>query len=289
MVIIERLSNYRALLGESPVYDSRLNRLYWVDIDGHRLIYKDLESGKEGFIDLPDVITSVQLKDETDSLIVTVRHGFYEVNLSNNSVRLIAEVEKEISENRFNDGKCDALGRYWAGTMNIPMNSPTGALYSLDIAHQVKKHLDGLTISNGLAWSLDNKYFYLIDTPPKKVYGFDLDLAKGEIYNKRVVIDFSSEVGRPDGMTIDEEGMLWIAHSRGGRISRWDPKSGKKLLEIELPVSSTTSLTFGGEDLDQIFVTTAVNLAKPGEDLAGYVYVIRGVGVRGVENNLCKV
>lgn len=289
MVSILKFSSYRALLGEGPVYDLGTNRIYWVDIDGHKIIYKGLDDGKESIINLPDVVTSIQLKEETDKLVATLRHGFYEVNLDNGNLKLLGEVEKDMQTNRFNDGKCDALGRYWAGTMNLNLTEPTGAFYSLELDHRIIKHLDGLTISNGLAWSLDNKILYLIDTPPKKVYRFDFNLSKGEISNQRIAIDFSNEIGRPDGMTIDSEGKLWIAHSRGGRISRWDPQTGKKLLEIELPVSSTTSLTFGGRGLDKIFVTTSVNLGREGETTTGWLYMIEGLGIRGTESYICKV
>lgn len=225
MVSIVKFSSYRALLGEGPVYDIRTNKIFWVDIDGHKIKSKDLDEEKESVIKLPDVVSSIQLKEDTNKLLATLRHGFYEVDIENGNTKLIAEVEKDMPQNRFNDGKCDSIGRYWAGTMNIQLDAPTGALYSLEVDNKIVKHLDGLTISNGLAWSLDNKFFYLIDTKPKKVYRFNFDLIKGEISNQLVAIDFSDERGRPDGMTIDSEGKLWIAHSRGGRISRWDPQT----------------------------------------------------------------
>nr|KJR72758.1 MAG: gluconolaconase [Vulcanisaeta sp. AZ3] len=288
MVSIKTLSNYKAVLGEGPLYDPGLNRVYWVDINVGRINYVDLDSGREGFIKTPDVVTSIQLR-EGGGLIITMRHGFYAVNIDTGQVRVLAEVETDMPMNRFNDGKCDAEGRYWAGTMDINENAPTGSLYVLDLDGKVRKVLDGLTISNGIAWSLDNKTMYLIDTPTLNVYAFDFDLKNGFISNRRVIINFRNETGKPDGMTIDSEGMIWIAHARGGRVSRWDPVSGRKLLEIGMPASGTTSVIFGGKDLGILFVTTASILSKQEELFSGYLYTIEGLNIKGITPYTCKL
>lgn len=133
-------------------------------------------------------------------------------------VKEIYKVKDWDSRNRFNDGKCDAVGRYWIGTMNLEEKYPTAGFYVLDTDLSFRKVLDNVTISNGLAWSSDNKTLYYIDTPTKKIFEFDFDLERGKISNKKVLIDLSSVQGNPDGMTIDSKDNLWVALFGGGKV-----------------------------------------------------------------------
>ncbi|AEA11641.1 Regucalcin-like protein [Thermoproteus uzoniensis 768-20] len=276
------VGSYKAVLGESPVYDPRTDRLYWVDIEGMYVRYLDLSTGREGGVRTPDLVTSVQLHADGE-LAATLRHGFYRVYLDG-GIEEVALVEADMPHNRFNDGKCDAAGRYWAGTMNLDLATPTGSLYSLGLDRKVRKHLSGLAVSNGIAWSLDWKTMYLVDTPVKRIYALDFDLERGEASGARTAIDMSGEAGRPDGIAVDSEGLLWIAHARGGRISRWDPSTGEKVEEIEMPVKAVTSLTFGGPDLGVLYVTTA---SWSGEEWSGRVIEVE-VDARGLAPSLCR-
>ncbi|MCY0859989.1 MAG: SMP-30/gluconolactonase/LRE family protein, partial [Sulfolobaceae archaeon] len=268
-----------------PVYDDLTNRLYWIDILGKKLIYLDISTGVETIIETPDMISSLCVIDEK-RVIATIMHSFYIIDIEKKKFEKIAEVKEEKQNTRFNDGKCDPLGRYWAGTMDMKEKEPIGALYKLDLDKKIYKILEGLTISNGLAWSLDNKKLYLIDSPPKKVYQMDFNLEKGTVENRRVALDLTQEQGVPDGMTIDEEGMLWIAHHGGGKVTRWDPEKGKKLEEIKLPVTYVTSVTFGGTDLKDLYITTRSHDPQTGglvnEPLAGKLFRER-VGIRGAK------
>jgi len=276
---LKTLSRYKAVLAEGPVYDYELNKLFWVDIDGKKVITHDFNTEEEKIYDTPDVVSSLCVIDEKKS-IVTLRHGFYILNLENGKLLQVYELKND-EENRFNDGKCDVLGKYWAGTMNLNTQDPkpTGGLYKFD-GNSLTKMLDGLYLSNGLGWDPDNTVFYLIDTPLRKVFAFDFDKEKGEIYNKRVAVDFKDEPGRPDGMTVDEEGFLWIAHSRGGKVSRWNPKNGEKVYEIKLPVRDVSSVTLGGKEMNQLFITT---MSRSGEPQAGMVFTVK-VDVRGLKS-----
>ena len=265
-----RSSSYQAGLGESPVYDPDSDALFWVDIPARRIVRRDLETGSESVFDAPDVVSSIQLTRSPGVLVCTLRHSFCRADLSAGVFTVLAEVEKDVASNRFNDGKCDPSGRYWAGTMNLDLASPTASLYVLDIDGSVKRRATGLAVSNGLAWSRDGKRMYHIDTPLLKVFSYDYDPGTGEIGGREVCVDFKGEAGRPDGMTVDSEGMLWIAHARGGRVSRWDPDEGEKLGERLFPFKATTSLTFGGRRLDRLYVTTSSELL--GEPEAGHVY-----------------
>ncbi|AAK43142.1 SMP-30/gluconolactonase/LRE family protein [Saccharolobus solfataricus] len=276
---LKTLGNYKAILGESPVYDREGNRLFWVDIDGKKVIVNNLDTNEEKYYDTPDLVTSLCLIDYK-RIIVTLRHGFHTLNLTTGEITPYLELENN-GENRFNDGKCDIRDRYWAGTMNLHIENPkpTASLYKLE-GQRLTKVLDKLYRSNGLGWDPDNKLFYLIDTPLRKVFQFDFDKDKGDIYNKRIVMDFKYEPGRPDGMTIDEEGYLWIAHSAGGKVSRWNPKNGEKVSEIKLPVLYVSSVTFGSPEMNQIFITT---MSKGGEPLAGRLFTAK-MNIKGLQS-----
>ena len=279
-------------MGESPIYDHRTNTLLWIDATGKKILRRNLDEESELSTDCPDLISSIQLTERTGALVGTMMHRFCRINLETGKFEALGEVEKDLECNRFNDGKCDLSGRYWAGTMNIDSvypnpGVPTASLYVLDLDKRIRKTLGGLSISNGLAWSKDNRAMYLVDTPVKKVFQFDFDLKAGEIRNQRVCIDFKDEEGRPDGLTIDTEGMLWIAHARAAKLSRWDPKNGRKVSEFLLPTKGTTSVIFGGKKLDTLYVTSASDLAS--DDAAGYVYVLEEIGATGFDSNICKV
>jgi len=276
---LKAFSNFKAVLAEGPVYDYELNRLFWVDIYGRKVITHDFNTEEEKFYDTPDVVTSLCVIDEK-RIITTLRHGFYFLNLDSGKLYQIYELKND-EKNRFNDGKCDIAGRYWAGTMNLNEADPepTGSLYKFS-NNNLTRMLDGLYLSNGLGWSPDNSVFYLIDTPLRQVFAFDFDKDKGEIFNKRVAVDFKDEPGRPDGMTVDEEGFLWIAHSGGGKVSRWNPNNGEKVFEIKLPVRDVSSVTFGGKEMNQLFITT---MSRSGEPQAGMVFTAK-VNVKGLKS-----
>jgi sugar lactone lactonase YvrE len=159
--------------------------------------------------------------------------------------------------NQFNDGKCDPAGRFWAGTVDFTDFERLGNLYRLDPDLSVHRMLEGVQISNGIAWTLDGTEMYYIDSRLHRVDAFDCDLETGEIENRRVAFHIPEEMGLPDGMTIDGEGMLWIALFKGSRVSRWDPFESRLLQTVDLPVSNVTSCAFDGENLDQLYITTA--------------------------------
>ncbi|AEE93217.1 SMP-30/Gluconolaconase/LRE domain protein [Acidianus hospitalis W1] len=275
--IVEVFSKYKAKLGEGPIYDRDNDRLFWVDIEGKKIIIEEgiTKNSVEKIVNLPDLVSSLCVINETE-VIATIRHGFYILNINTGGLTKLLEIETDLKDNRFNDGKCDPLGRYWAGTMNMKKSGPTGNLYKLE-SNKISKILGGLTVSNGLGWSPDNDKMYLIDSPVRKVYVFDFNLNRGEIYNKQVLIDFGSEPGNPDGMTVDEEGYLWIAHWGGGKVSRWSP-NGKKVFEIKMPVTYVSSVTFGGEDLSTLFITSA---SKDDEVQSGKLFMV-DVKIRGL-------
>lgn len=243
-------------LGEGPSWDSRNRVLYWVDIFRGIVHVYDPDESKDKVVQAGHYVSSV-VPRKSGGVAVTLQHGFYTLDLEEGRPTLLAEVEKSLTGNRFNDGKCDPAGRFWAGTMDIGEKSPFGALYVLEGGKDVKKVLEAVTISNGLGWSPDKRTMYYIDTPTRCISAFDYSERTGEIENRRTAIDMSDQPGYPDGMTVDEEGMIWVAHWGGGRVTRFDPRTARALEHVEIPASQVTSCCFGGEGLRQLYVTTA--------------------------------
>ncbi|PWW00989.1 sugar lactone lactonase YvrE [Paenibacillus cellulosilyticus] len=246
-----------AALGEGPVWDPINARLYWVDILANKIhIYDPNQPHLSSYIEVGPYVSSV-IPRRSGGLVVTLQDGFYAFDPESAELTLLAKVESPELGNRFNDGKCDPSGRYLAGTMSLNDVVGNGKLYCLDLDHTVKPLVSEVTISNGLAWTSDGTTLYFIDTPTQQVVAYDYELTTGALSNRRVAITIPDEEGYPDGMTIDSEGMLWIAHWGGWQVARWNPITGDKLLSIPIPASQVTSCTFGGPELDELYITTA--------------------------------
>lgn len=219
---LELLVDAKAALGEGPCWDARKRVLYWVDIlNGNLFLYDPLKNTNRS-IHLGQFIGAV-VPRHTGDVTVVLKNGFFHLDLESETLDSICDPEYHIVSNRFNDGKCDPKGRFWAGTMDIQEQEGKGALYRLDKDHTCHKIRDNIHISNGLAWGNSNHTMYFIDSPTRKVIGFDYDVETGGIENGRTIIDLSHKKGIPDGMTIDQEGMLWIAEWGGWEVSRWNP------------------------------------------------------------------
>jgi sugar lactone lactonase YvrE len=213
--------------------------------------------------------------------VAALQDGFWAVG--DGPAERIAAVPEARPGLRFNDGKCDPAGRFWAGTMAYDQAEGAGALYRLDPDGLARMVIDEVTISNGLAWSLDGRTMYYIDTPTQRVDAFPCDPVTGAVGDRRSEIHIPPEAGAPDGMTIDAEGGLWIALWGGSAVHRY--LDGRLEQVIELPVSQPTSCCFGGESMDELYVTSARQGLSAGrlraETLAGALFRIRP-GVRGL-------
>jgi len=262
----EIIHDAKATLGEGPAWDSKTDTLYWVDILEKRVHYH--RDGEDGFIQL-DKMPGCLAPTKDENLLVAARASILKLKPASGKQTHLASVT-EPANNRFNDGKCDPAGRFLAGTMNMDEKTPSGALYSFD-GQSVTKLLDGIRISNGLAWSPDFKTFYYIDTPTRQVKAFDYDLSTGQIANPRVGITVPKFLGWPDGMTSDVEGNLWIAMWGGAQVTRWNPHTGQLLEGISLPAKNVTSCAFGGENLNELYITSAC-VGLNDADLAAYRY-----------------
>jgi sugar lactone lactonase YvrE len=252
----ELVIDSKSVLGEGPIWDARNNRLLFVDIEKHLLFMYQPSSGSLKHIDIGQRVSAVVPKRD-GNLLLALEKRISILNLDTQDLDIVLEVENDLPANRFNDGKCDPAGRFWIGTMAMDMSDGRANLYRVDQDLTIKRMLDEVTISNGLAWSLDSKKMYYIDTPTRKVDCFDYDNATGEICNRRSVIEIPETMGYPDGMTIDAKGQLWIALFGGGIVTCWNPDRGTLIKSYPIPAINVTACAFGGEDLDELYVTTA--------------------------------
>ena len=275
---VELLVDAHAQVGEGPLWDEERQVLYWVDILSSLLYIYDPATGENRALDVGRHVGTVVTR-ASGGLMLAVREGFASFDLETQELTLIANPEAHITGNRFNDGKCDPAGRFWAGTMAYENPTNQGSLYRLDTDLSVHKIFGDVAISNGIIWSLDHTTMYYIDTLRKNVRAFDYADDTGDISNERVIINVPEEIGMPDGMAIDSEGMLWVAHYGGSCVSRWNPNTAQLLLKIDLPVTQVTACAFGGPNLDTLFITSAAQELDAAElerqPLAGGLFSIK--------------
>jgi len=286
---MELVGNISSILGEGPVWDAKEGFIYWIDIlNGHLHSYQP-NSKIQRTIQLEQMIGSYALSSNGE-IIAALKEGIYWVNKQTGHKEFIIQPEIKLPNNRFNDGKCDPAGRFWAGTMSISEDKEAGSVYVFEKNKDSsridsKKVISNVTISNGMAWSRDGGTFYYIDTPTSEIVAFDYDLNTGQVHNKRVIICIPTKQGYPDGMTIDTEGMLWVAHWGGWKVSRWNPNTGKELHSISIPAAKITSCTFGGEHLTDLYITSAkVGLSEQElleQPFAGALFVVPNCGFQG--------
>jgi sugar lactone lactonase YvrE len=286
---VDSLFASQCILGESPLWHAERKCCYWVDIERgvlyeYNWLFKTTRTWKF------NKRLGLVREGKNNQLILALDAGIARFDLETEQVSPVVDIESPTSGNRCNDGACDSLGRLWIGTMHLEHKKGAGALYMVDKNLKVHKRLSNTSISNGIAWSADKKHLYFIDSPTRVVQSFFFNENPGEIIFENNVIEVPAEMGTPDGMTIDEEGMLWIAHWGGFGVYRWNPLNGKPLDKIELPVPQVTSCTFAGENLDELIITSArENLKK--EELkkypkSGNVFCVK-TDVKGVLMNKC--
>src|SRR5512138_346576 len=245
-----------ALLGEGPVWSERRQALFWVDILGKRLhCYTPRGSGARSW-SFDREISAVAERRDHSSLIVSLRHHFAFFDPETGQLEIIADAESDRPGNRFNDGKCDPQGRFWAGSMDFNGQQPNGALYCVDTVRRCTKHVDGFAITNGPTWSLDGRTMYFTNTAARRIFAFDFDPTAGTLSNQRLWLQFEGDDGAPDGMTTDAAGNIWIAHWGAGCVTCHAP-DGKELARIRVPASNTTSCAFGGPNLTTLYITCA--------------------------------
>jgi sugar lactone lactonase YvrE len=251
---LEMVLDARARLGECPLWDAKNQLLYWVDIYGHRVHQFNPATGADRFFDVEEVVGPLALTGD-QRILMAQRSRLAFLDTQNGAIEVICSLEADKPDNRFNDGKCDSQGRFWFGSMS-EVEEPEASLYRYDPDGSLHVMETGLTISNGLGWSPDDKTFYLTDSPPQKIYAYDYDAERGEISNCRVFVDLKGESFFPDGLAIDTEGCIWSAMWDGWCVIRFDPE-GQEMLRIEMPVQRPTCCIFGGAQMTDLYITTA--------------------------------
>jgi sugar lactone lactonase YvrE len=279
---VEVVLPVHASVGEGPVWDERTNTLVWVDIMGSSVHVFDPASGRDRAVDVGQPVGAAALR-EGGGLVLALRDGFALLDADLGDLRWVAKVEDDVLTNRMNDGKCDAAGRFWAGTMAFAVTPRAGSLYRLDPDYRVTRVLADTTLSNGLGWSADSRSMYYIDSTTQQVDIFGFDLEQGRLGERRVFISIAKEVGLPDGMAVDAEGGVWVALHGGGAVHRYTP-DGRLDRIIRLPVRHVTCCAFGGPDYGDLYITSMtyeLPLETLGERaLAGSLFRTRP-GVRG--------
>jgi sugar lactone lactonase YvrE len=279
---LDRFGTTRADLGEGPCWHAARGTLWWVDITGQTLFEARLDAPTPRALPMGQMIGCVA-PERSGGLVVALRDGIYRLDLDTGTVTLFARAPgHDPAGFRFNDGKADPQGRLWAGTLSLTGQTGASRLYSFDPAGAATVRREGVSISNGLAWTADGGTLYYIDSPTRRVQAFRFDGETGALSEEREVSRLADDEGWPDGCCLDEEGMLWVGHWGAGCLTRRDPRTGRVLDTVRVPVRNVTSCTFAGERLDRLFITTAVDHEDPTpEPEAGRVFCL-APGVRGL-------
>ncbi len=259
--------HWEATVGESPVWHPEEQCLYWIDIQGKQIHRFYPASGRNETFALPEIVTSIALR-AAGGLVLTLKKDFALFDPATSQLERLAAVESDLPNNRFNDGKCDPQGRFWAGTMDaVHWSSPAGHLFRLDANRSVTTMQTDVICSNGSGWSPDGRTMYYTESFRYAVFAYDFDGGDGTIANRRIFASIDKDSGGfPDGMTVDSDGFVWSNVVGLGEIHRYDPQ-GKLERIIKLPVPRATDCTFGGPDLKTLYITTARETMTP-EQLA---------------------
>ncbi|HBX55842.1 glucurono-1,5-lactonase [Pseudomonas sp. UBA2684] len=287
----ELILDARNATGESPVWSAAEQALYWVDIPAKRLHRWSAANGQTQSWAAPQMLACIA-RCRDGGWIAGMQSGLFHLQTQADgqlSSRLLAGVEHARPDMRFNDGRCDRQGRFWAGSMLLDMSAaaPVGALYryGADQAEPLSAQLNDFIVPNGLAFSPDGRTLYLSDSHPsvQAIWAFDYDIDSGTPHNRRLFVDMQAHPGRPDGAAVDADGCYWICGNDAGLIHRFTPQ-GRLDRSLAVPVKKPAMCAFGGRNLDTLYVTSirpdGVDLAD--QPLAGGVFALNP-GVTGLE------
>ena len=292
-VSIERIGAMRCEVGESPIWHAGERALYWTDIPGRMLWRWRADTGSAEQWALPEMAGSIAMTDD-DGILLAMESGIYRAQHPRagaplGECALLARVAHPRADMRFNDGRCDAQGRFIAGTMvlDTTLAVSAGTLMRFNPGEgKLAALVDGLIVSNGLAFSPDGRTMYLSDSHASRqtVWAFDYDIDTGEPNNRRVFVDMTAHPGRPDGAAVDADGCYWICGNDAGVVHRFTP-AGTLDRSIDVPVAKPAMCAFGGEHLDTLFVTSIV---QAGDPLSGAVFAL-DPGVKGLREPVARL
>ena len=252
------VGDVRATLGEGLCWSPREQALWWVDILEHRLLRDNAATGAHDAWSFDETISAVAERAAGPGLAVTLRRGLALFDPAARSLTRLDEPEPEREGNRFNDGKCDARGRFWGGTMDFAVRAPTGALYCFDATGRATRAIDlGWIVTNGPTWTQDGRTMLVNDTVNRRVVAYAFDPETGAVGASREWLVLAEGDGHPDGMTTDAAGRIWIAHWGGSCVTCHDPDTAAELARIPLPTAHITNVAFGGADMTTLFISSA--------------------------------
>ena len=279
MTEVEHFLTIKNKLGECPLWHPEEELLYWVDIEGECFHRYSPETGNGDTVQVGQPLGCLAFR-ASGGLVLGLRDGLGFWDQDTAEIEIISNPEAGRSNSRFNDGKVGPAGRFWAGTLGEDDQS---CLYKLDTDGMIHIMETGIQISNGIGWSPDHEIMYYTDSLRRVIYAYDFDLESGSITNRRDFVNVLAKDGIPDGLTVDSEGFVWSAHWDGWRLTRYDQKGNIERI-VYLPIQRPTSCTFGGRDLDQLFITSAwtglSDTDRQEQPLAGDLFLVQA-GVKG--------
>lgn len=277
---VECVVESRDRLGETPLWCDRTNRLWWIDIEQPRLQSYDPATGDHQATELPGTFAGTQALAKSGDRLLAEDLTLYLRDDATGRRSTLANVEPGL-DNRLNDGRADARGRFWVGTMDNQLHRPNGSLYRVDPDGVATRMASDVIVANGIAFSPDGRTLYFTDTRRYTSYAYDLDLDDGVVTNRRIFADYTATGDRPDGACVDADGCLWAAFFAGGRVVRYRPDGAIDRV-IPMPVTNPTCLCFGGRDLKTLYVTSAWKFLDASqlasEPMAGGLFAIESVG-----------
>lgn len=273
---IKSISNVISDLGESPIYDQARKMVSWTDITGLKWYEHNLDSGETNSQESDGIISALVFR-ESKGYVAAVKEGF--ATLNENESYVVTNNILDDNE-RMNDGKCDAKGRFWAGSTNFNFEKTKGKLFRLDTDFKCEILLDELTLPNGMDWSPDNKHFYLIDSLEYKLWKFEFELQSGTISNRKVLHEFNPQDGIPDGLSVSDQGHIVVAMYGGSSINVISP-NGKLAQRTAIPVKNPTSCTFVGRKFQNLVVTSALTEQPNSNEFDGHTLLLENFGLRG--------
>ena len=285
MIEIECVVEANDILGEGVIWNTEERALYWCDNLKSNIQRFDPTTKTHRVWPMPEEVGSFVFR-EKGGICAAMKSGFAFIDdLDDLTIVYITDPEPNSPQTRMNDGKCDRRGRFWCGSMDATLKDPLASLYKLESDLSCHKMDENIICSNGMAWSPDDKTMYFADTRAESVYAYDYDIDDGTISNKRVFISTADMPGRADGATVDTEGNYWFAHIHDSKVLKYDAH-GKFLQAVDVPVKQPTMCTFGGDNLDVLYVTSATRFMEPGEEktqaLAGSLFAVYGLGAQGI-------
>ena len=272
---LELFQAVAARLGEGVCWHAARQTLWWIDIVGRRFYESSPAGGAPRVIECDQMIGAIA-PARSGGLVAALHDGIHLLDpMTEATAPFATPPEHDARKFRFNDAKVDPVGRFWAGTLALDFHPGDSRLYRIGVDGSTRVMREGVSISNGLAWSPDGGTLYYIDSPTRSVQAFAFDLERGTIGPPRIAVKFAEADGLPDGCAMDAEGHLWVAHWGGAKVTRWDVRVGRLLRTVALPVRHVTSCAFGGPRRDQLFITTAFgDSPTPEEPEAGFVFRI---------------